>query len=172
MKWSDKLFVAGRGSASETGAGSQRKSGLAEIMRTINLKGSIMKLFKQKESYISDQMRIYGDIETDANISIDGEMHGNVRAKKHVMLGASARFEGNIESDSAMICGYFKGRVTAKRMLEVKVPATIIGDLISDSVRVDSGVAIQGQIFAKSVERIEERPVAAPAAEDFDPSVK
>lgn len=112
-----------------------------------------MKLFSKEESYISAKMRLYGDVETDADISIDGYVYGNVRSKKNVMLGASAHFEGNIESDAAMICGYFKGVVTAKRIIEVRTPAVVVGDLISDSVRVESGVAIQGKIQAKTIRK-------------------
>ncbi len=111
-----------------------------------------MKFFKQKETYISEQMKLCGDIETNADISIDGEMHGNIKSKGHVMLGPTAHFEGNIESDSVLICGHFKGIITAKQLIEVKIPADIIGDLIADSVRVDSGVAIHGKICAKSMQ--------------------
>lgn len=112
-----------------------------------------MKLFAKEESYISKKMRLYGDLETDSDISIDGSVYGNIRSRKNVMLGATARFEGNIESDTAMVCGYFKGVIVAKRMIEVRRPATVVGDLISDSVRVESGVAIQGKVMAKSVEQ-------------------
>ena len=111
-----------------------------------------MKFFKQKETYISEQMRLCGDIETDADISIDGRMYGNILSKGHVMLGPTAHFEGNIESDSVLICGCFQGSVMAKRLIEVKIPADIVGDLIADSVRVDSGVAIQGKICAKTIQ--------------------
>ena len=44
-----------------------------------------MKLFSKEESYISAKMRLYGDVETDADISIDGYVYGNVRSKKNVM---------------------------------------------------------------------------------------
>lgn len=122
------------------------------------LKLIFMKLFKHSETYISEKVRLTGDIEADADISIDGEVRGNMISKKHVMLGMTSKFEGNIESDSALICGNFKGKIVAKRCLEVKTPATIVGDLISDSVRLDSGVAIQGRILAKSVEQVSRTP--------------
>ena len=49
--------------------------------------------------------------------------------------------------------GYFKGTIVAKRMIEVRTPAVIAGDLISDSVRVESGVTLQGKVMAKTVEQ-------------------
>lgn len=112
-----------------------------------------MKLFSKEESYISKKMRLYGNVESDSDISIDGSVYGNVRSKKHVMLGTTARFEGNIEGDTVLVCGYFKGTIVAKRMIEVRTPAVIAGDLISDSVRVESGVTLQGKVMAKTVEQ-------------------
>lgn len=109
-----------------------------------------MKLFKQKETYISERMKLTGDIETDADISIDGVMQGNIHSQGHVMLGSTAHFEGNIECESILICGNFNGTVNAERLIEVKIPANIVGDLNADSVRVDSGVAIQGKVCARN----------------------
>lgn len=111
-----------------------------------------VKLFKQANTYISENVKLTGDIEADADITIDGEMHGSIKSSKHVMLGATARFEGTIESESALICGYVNGRVVTRTSLEVKLPATVIGDLVSASVRVDSGVIIQGKVYSQPVE--------------------
>ncbi len=124
-----------------------------------------MKFFKQSETYISEKMKLYGNIETDADISVDGEMHGNMLAKHHVMLGASAFFEGNIECDTALICGRFKGTIIARKQIEVKIPAVVVGDLISDAVKVESGVAIQGQIVAKKAQECLLSATTATAAE-------
>ncbi|MCD8034165.1 MAG: polymer-forming cytoskeletal protein [Alistipes sp.] len=127
-----------------------------------------MKLFSKEESYISKKMRLYGNVESDSDISIDGSVYGNVRSKKHVMLGATAHFEGNIEGDTVLVCGYFKGTIVAKRMIEVRTPAVISGDLISDSVRVESGVTLQGKVMAKTVEQ-DCLPDAESAAEEPAP---
>lgn len=112
-----------------------------------------MKLFKQKETYISEKVCIYGNIETDADISVDGEVYGNIVSKKSVMLGLSAHFEGDIECETALVCGHFIGTITAKRLIEVKIPACVVGDLIADSVCLNSGVAIQGKILAKTLQK-------------------
>lgn len=73
-------------------------------------------------------------------------MSGNIRSTKHVSLGAIAHFEGTIESDSALVSGYIKDSISTKHTLVVQVPATVIGDLISASVRVASGVILNGKI--------------------------
>ena len=54
-----------------------------------------------------------------------------------------------------------KGCVETTQTIIVQVPATIIGDLISASVKIESGVALQGKIVSKPqqtlLERVEER---------------
>lgn len=120
-----------------------------------------MKLFRQKQTYISEQTRLTGDIESDADVAIDGWMRGNVVTQRQVTLGATARFEGNIESDTVLISGRFEGTVVARRLIEVRIPADIVGDLISDAVRVESGVAIQGKVCAKTIQS--DAPQAATA---------
>lgn len=108
----------------------------------------IMPFFKKNTTYISERMTLTGDLDADVNIVIDGTMRGNIKSTKHVMLGATAHFEGNIESESALICGHVKGRIVTSRLLTIRVPATIIGDVVSASIRIESGVIIQGKILS------------------------
>lgn len=113
----------------------------------------IMTLFKKNETYISERMSLTGDLDADVDIAIDGTMRGNIKSTKHVMLGATAHFEGNIESESALICGHVKGRIVTSRLLTIRVPATIVGDVVSASIRIESGVVIQGNILSVPAEK-------------------
>lgn len=121
-----------------------------------------MKLFRQKETYISEKIKFTGDIEADTDITIDGEMVGQIKSGKHVSLGAASRFEGNIESDSALVCGYVRGSITTARTLEVRKPATVVGDLTSAMVKMESGVVIQGNITTQPVGQPNLLQAAAP----------
>ncbi|WP_418991627.1 bactofilin family protein [Alistipes sp.] len=112
-----------------------------------------MKLFKQKMTYISENIKFTGDIEANADVTIDGEVYGTIRSTKHVELGPTSRFEGDIESDSALVCGFVKGSIVTRRSLEVRKPATVHGDLVSALVQVESGVVIQGKIVSSPEEQ-------------------
>lgn len=81
-------------------------------------------------------------------------MYGNIRSTEHVTLGSTSHFEGNIESESALVCGYVKGCIQTRTLLMVKNPATIIGDLISASVQLESGVILQGKIISNPKEAV------------------
>lgn len=81
-------------------------------------------------------------------------MYGNIRSTEHVTLGSTSHFEGNIESESALVCGYVKGCIQTRTLLMVKTPATIIGDLISASVQLESGVILQGKIISNPKEAV------------------
>lgn len=128
-----------------------------------------MKLFRQKETYISEKIKFTGDIEADTDITIDGEMFGQIKSSKHVSLGATSRFEGNVESDSALVCGYVRGSITTVRTLEVRKPATVVGDLTSAMVKMDSGVVIQGKITTQPVGQPNLLQAAAPEEAEVVP---
>lgn len=108
-----------------------------------------MPLFKKETTYISEHVKVTGDIDAEEKIVIDGDMFGNIRSTTHVVLGGTSHFEGNIKSESALVSGYVKGCIITSKSLEVRVPATIVGDLESASVYVESGVIIQGRVLSK-----------------------
>lgn len=112
----------------------------------------VFPLFKKNYTYISAEITIQGDLIAQERVVVDGSMYGNIRAAKHITLGSSAHFEGSIECESAVISGYVKGRVQAKKLLLVKTPATIIGDLLSASVQLESGVIFRGKIISNPAE--------------------
>lgn len=116
--------------------------------------GSRFPLFKKNHTYISEGIILRGDLIAEERVTIDGKMFGNICSTKHLSLGATSHFEGNIESASALISGYVKGRIQAKTLV-VKVPATIIGDLISTSVQIESGVILQGKILSNPRENLQ-----------------
>lgn len=89
----------------------------------------------------------------ETNVTIDGEMVGRIKSTRHVSLGATSRFEGDIESESALVCDNVRGSIVTSRFLEVRKPATVVGDLTSALVKADSCVAIQGKITSRPVEQ-------------------
>lgn len=109
---------------------------------------SMRPLFKKDYTYISSGITLTGDMDANENVVLDGNMSGNIRSTKHFSMGAQAHFKGNVESEYAVISGTFEGRIHARRSLIVRVPATIVGDLISASVQVESGVKLRGKILS------------------------
>lgn len=129
---------------------------------------SLLPLFKKNYTYISAEVTLHGDLIAKGRVVIDGKIHGNIRSTKHVSLGATSHFEGNIESASALISGYVKGRIQAKT-LSIKVPATIIGDLISTSVQIESGVILQGKILSSPQEDMQHHSILS-SVQDWNPA--
>lgn len=128
-----------------------RNSFFFEIRNSLSSKPP---LFRKNYTYISAGITIQGDLIAKERVIIDGSMYGNIRTTGPISLGSSAHFEGSIECESALISGYIKGRIRARKMLVVKTPATIIGDLVSASVQLESGVIFHGKIISNPKENL------------------
>lgn len=129
----------------------RRSTFFSEIRNSLGRKSP---LFRKNYTYISAGITIQGDVIAKERVIIDGSMYGNIRATGHISLGSSAHFEGSIECESALVSGYVKGRIQAKKLLVVKTPATIIGDLVSASVQLESGVVFHGKIISNPKENL------------------
>lgn len=108
----------------------------------------ITPLFRKKFTYISHEVTIQGDIVAKQRLVIDGSMVGNIRSTEHVSLGPTANFKGSIECESASVSGCIEGRIQTRSLLLVQTPATIIGDLVSAMVQLESGVIFHGSIIS------------------------
>lgn len=139
----------------ENAAKSDEKRSTYLPQSTKNLK-YMFPLFKKTYTYISAGVTIKGDLIAKERVIVDGNMYGNIRTTEHISLGSSAHFEGIIECESALVSGYVKGRIQAKQLLMVKTPATIIGDLISASVQLESGVIFHGKIISNPKENLQQ----------------
>lgn len=110
--------------------------------------GILFPHFRRNCTYISAGVTLQGDLIAKERVVIDGNVYGNIRTSEHLTLGDTSHLEGNIDSESIMVSGYVKGRIQANTLLTVRVPATIIGDLVAASVQIESGVILHGKITA------------------------
>ncbi|MTI31922.1 bactofilin family protein [Xanthovirga aplysinae] len=93
---------------------------------------------------ISKGTVIRGDIETYGNLRVEGELVGNVKSKAKVILGQTARVEGNLYSQYAEVEGEVKGYVEVTETLVLKSSAVINGDIIANKLVVETGAVFNG----------------------------
>jgi cytoskeletal protein CcmA (bactofilin family) len=61
---------------------------------------------------------IEGEINSDADIRIDGRVRGNVTSKGKIVLGATGIIDGDIRSENAYLEGRVTGRVEVADLLD------------------------------------------------------
>lgn len=98
-----------------------------------------------KKNQIEKGTKIIGDIQTQGNLRLDGELEGNMVSKSKVVLGASCKVSGNVKAQNAEIEGHVSGVVEIAELLLLKPTAVIEGDIITGKLVVEPGAVFNGQ---------------------------
>lgn len=80
-----------------------------------------------------------GEITSETDIRIDGEINGNINCKAKVIIGSTGSVIGDIYCEDATIEGKFKGNLRVRESLNVRESAVVSGDVISKKLIVQSG---------------------------------
>ena len=97
-------------------------------------------------SRIEKSTTIKGEIQSDADIRIDGILEGSVKTKGKVVIGKDGRVEGQIECANADIEGTLKGNLLVVETLALKSTSNIEGELIIGKLIVDAGAIFNATV--------------------------
>jgi len=95
-------------------------------------------------SLISADLKVVGNLESDGDLQIDGNVQGDIKSRS-VTVGESANVKGGIVADTARICGTVTGKVQASSVTVAK-GAKVKGDIIQQTLSIEAGAEIEGQI--------------------------
>lgn len=93
---------------------------------------------------LSDGTRVKGDIITNGDIRIDGEMEGNLSTKGKLVVGNNGKIQGEVKAANIEVSGFIKGKVTAQELLNMKASAKIEGDIVAGKLAVEPGAVFTG----------------------------
>lgn len=95
---------------------------------------------------ISKEMQISGEINFKGKARIDGTVEGNIQGE-YLILSESGRINGDLVLDALISHGVIEGNIKAK-LVTAHSTATIKGQLTSESLTVEPGAILQGEIHA------------------------
>jgi cytoskeletal protein CcmA (bactofilin family) len=87
---------------------------------------------------------VEGDIKSNGDIRIDGNVIGNIVSKAKVVVGATGSINGNVTSQNADVSGSIKGKVTVNELMFLKSSANIQGDIVTGKLVVEVGATFTG----------------------------
>ena len=88
---------------------------------------------------------IEGEINSDADIRIDGRVRGNVISKGKIVLGATGLIEGDLRSENAYLEGRVNGRVEVADLLILSKTSFVNGDIVIKKLVVEEGAKFNGK---------------------------
>ena len=94
---------------------------------------------------------IKGDIISQADFRLDGELIGNFTSKGKIVIGPSGIIVGDIICKNADIEGKFEGNIQVDEMLNVKSTSIIKGDVVCGKLAVEPGADFTATCTMKQI---------------------
>ncbi|MDL2208123.1 polymer-forming cytoskeletal protein [Parabacteroides sp. OttesenSCG-928-O15] len=86
---------------------------------------------------------IMGNIYTESDFRVDGEIEGEIACNEKLILGKTSRVKGKVSASYVEVFGEVEGSVMAET-LEVKSSARIQGDIAAQSLEMEPNALFDG----------------------------
>ena len=110
-------------------------------------------------SLISAGTTLTGDINSNADLRIDGTLVGNINSTAKVIIGANGVVQGDIHGQQADILGKVTGGVKVRELLQLKGSSVVKGNIHAAKLQVEPTATFNGECHMN---------IAAPAIEKMD----
>lgn len=87
---------------------------------------------------------VRGDIKTDSNFRLDGELIGTINSLGKLVVGPNGRIEGEISCGNADIEGEVVGNIKVDGLLLLKSTARFTGNIIAQKIGIENGAEFNG----------------------------
>jgi cytoskeletal protein CcmA (bactofilin family) len=88
--------------------------------------------------------KIVGNIETNGDIRIDGNIEGNINSKGKVVVGNNGFVKGEVVCSNAEISGTIHGKMAITELLSLKASSKVNGDVKSGKLSIEPGALFTG----------------------------
>jgi cytoskeletal protein CcmA (bactofilin family) len=111
-----------------------------------------------KIDIIEKTTRVVGDITSQADFRIDGNVEGTITTSGKVVVGEEGVVSGKITCTNSDIAGLIKGSLEISGILSLKSSARIEGDVIAGKLAVESGANVDAKISMKGAKKMTALP--------------
>lgn len=98
---------------------------------------------------INKNTSVKGEIISDGDYRIDGNVEGELKVKGKVIIGLTGTVKGKVETANAEIEGTFSGDLVVHETLTIKSSASISGDIVISKLSVEPGAAFNASCQMK-----------------------
>lgn len=91
------------------------------------------------QNIIAKGTKIIGDLTSEGDFRIDGNIEGNIKTPGKIVVGKSGSIKGSLQGTDAHFEGSFIGKLTLTGTLTLKSTANIEGDVVVGKLAVDPG---------------------------------
>jgi len=112
----------------------------------------------QRATVFGKSMKIIGEIFSEEDLYVDGELEGTLELRNRLTIGPSGKATANIRAKEVVVFGTVRGNVEAEDRISLRAGASIVGDIKTAGIVIEDGAYFKGGIDISRVEPV------APAA--------
>lgn len=87
---------------------------------------------------------ITGDINSDGDIRIDGNLKGNLKTSGKVVVGPTGKIIGEVICKNSDISGTIEGKINVGELLSLKSTSKILGDIRTTKLAIEPNAVFTG----------------------------
>ena len=96
------------------------------------------------QAHLGKGSRVEGKLTFEGSVQIDGQVEGEIEAQDSVIIGETAVVNAQISAGTIVVKGKVTGDIVARKRVELRAPAKLIGNLTTPSVVIHEGVVFEG----------------------------
>jgi cytoskeletal protein CcmA (bactofilin family) len=118
----------------------------------------------RQKAIIGASMHIKGEIRSDEELMVDGEVEGVVESGSLLTIGRNGKVRANIRAREVVIFGSVKGNIEAIEKLAIREQGSLVGDIKTAGISIDDGAYFKGSIdISRPEPKVTTKPVKSEA---------
>jgi cytoskeletal protein CcmA (bactofilin family) len=100
---------------------------------------------QQAETVVGPSVKIQGDLNSEGNIRVEGQVSGKIKTSQGVFVNQGAKIAADVLAGSAVVGGEVQGNIKINGHLILQATAKVIGDIACSILRVEDGAQFTGK---------------------------
>jgi cytoskeletal protein CcmA (bactofilin family) len=102
-------------------------------------------------AFLGGETTFEGTLHYSGAVRLDGRFKGTIASSDLLIVGETARIEGDIQVGTVVVRGEIKGTITATERVELYHPGKILGDIATATLLIDDGAIFEGNCRMKGL---------------------
>ena len=122
----------------------QKSDDAAAVLSTAASSQSSSSARGEVQAHLGKGSRVEGKLTFDGSVRIDGQVEGEIDAQETIIVGEGAEITAQIHANAVVVQGRVNGDITARKRVELKAPASVVGNISTPSLVIHEGVVFEG----------------------------
>jgi cytoskeletal protein CcmA (bactofilin family) len=106
-------------------------------------------------AFLGGETSFEGKLNYSGAVRIDGRFKGEIYSEDTLVIGETAKVEGEIHVGNAIIQGEVVGNINAKEKVELHQPGKVVGNITTPALMIDDGAIFEGNCKMKEKKKEE-----------------